>query len=395
MRLPRWVWLPNRRGQLVSDPYEGREQSETKHFILRHYLYALAYKVLSGSGSWRALTFVDGFSGPWSTQTEDFSDTSFMIALDALAKVERDLRGRGRPVEIRCFFSEKKKSSFEKLVEVTDQFQKENPNIKIMVRNAPFLELIDEAANFSQNSFRLTFIDPTGWSGYSLPDLRPLMRERQSEILINYMHDFINRAVAMKDPKTVRSLEPILGKKWRENLPIGMNPGEACEELFRKNLKHEGKFEYVLSTQIDRVSAERPLFFLAYGTHSFHGVRTFRDIEHTALRNYGQKRANKRARKENEPSLFSEAELPAANPFYEKLDKALEDAKEHLLEVVLAKRPRLKFLQVCEDLMVRFPVKQTQVKDICVELASEGIVEDTWSVVGRRKPSDYDIVRLR
>ena len=47
----------------MSDPYSGREQTQAKHFILRRYLQALAFKVLS----FQDITYVDGFSGPWKT----------------------------------------------------------------------------------------------------------------------------------------------------------------------------------------------------------------------------------------------------------------------------------------------------------------------------------------
>jgi protein gp37 len=48
----------------VSDPYSDREQTKAKHFILKHYLQELAFKVLTFSD----ITYVDGFSGPWETR---------------------------------------------------------------------------------------------------------------------------------------------------------------------------------------------------------------------------------------------------------------------------------------------------------------------------------------
>ena len=56
--------------------YIDREQTQAKHFILKGYLQALAYKVLR---NWDVV-FVDGFCGPWGSETADFSDTSFKIA---------------------------------------------------------------------------------------------------------------------------------------------------------------------------------------------------------------------------------------------------------------------------------------------------------------------------
>ncbi len=49
----------------MADPYSRREQTKAKHFILKSYLQALAFKVLTFSD----ITYVDGFSGPWETKT--------------------------------------------------------------------------------------------------------------------------------------------------------------------------------------------------------------------------------------------------------------------------------------------------------------------------------------
>lgn len=82
------------------DPYLEREQTKAKHFILKRYLQALAFKVLTISD----ITYVDGFSGPWNSKTEDFSDSSFIIALRVLQDAQRKiLESRGIRRRIRCF----------------------------------------------------------------------------------------------------------------------------------------------------------------------------------------------------------------------------------------------------------------------------------------------------
>ena len=67
------------------EPYSGREQTLAKHFILKRYLQALAFKVLS----FQDITYVDGFSGPWQTATGNFSDSSFMIAISVLLDAQK------------------------------------------------------------------------------------------------------------------------------------------------------------------------------------------------------------------------------------------------------------------------------------------------------------------
>jgi three-Cys-motif partner protein len=96
----------------VSDPYSGREQTKAKHFILRHYLQELAFKVLTFSD----ITYVDGFSGPWETRAENFSDSSFMIAISVLKDAQKQILVRtGHRRCIRCFFSESEADAFKQL----------------------------------------------------------------------------------------------------------------------------------------------------------------------------------------------------------------------------------------------------------------------------------------
>ena len=105
----------------MTDPYSGREQTKAKHFILKSYLQALVFKVLR---SWD-VTYVDGFSGPWETKTENFSDSSFMIAISVLQDAQKiilEQTGKGR--RIRCFFSESDGESFAQLQRAVAKFHK-------------------------------------------------------------------------------------------------------------------------------------------------------------------------------------------------------------------------------------------------------------------------------
>lgn len=42
-----------------------------------------------------------------------------------------------------------------------------------------------------------------------------------------------------------------------------------------------------------------------------------------------------------------------------------------------------------------FLVRETNVKNICVELAAEGVIDNTWKVAGKKKPFDGSEIRLR
>jgi hypothetical protein len=99
------------------------------------------------------------------------------------------------------------------------------------------------------------------------------------------MYDFVNRFAQSDDEATIASLNPILGGPgWGNRLDPTLRRGPAVEKLFRDTLKAEGNFDYVISARIDMVTAERPHFFIAYGTKSLDGLITFRQTEYNALR---------------------------------------------------------------------------------------------------------------
>ena len=165
--------------------YLGREQAFVKHFVLDHYLGQLAIKV----GQFRpgtTLNFIDGFSGPWQQATEELRDTSPHVALTKLSGAKHELALLGKDFTIRGFFVESDPIAHPHLVELLRDF----PDIEVEPHHGCFEDLIGRAVRFAQsgaNPFAFVFIDPTGWSGYGLRAIAPLLRVSPSEVLINFM----------------------------------------------------------------------------------------------------------------------------------------------------------------------------------------------------------------
>ncbi|MEH2485754.1 three-Cys-motif partner protein TcmP [Bradyrhizobium sp. AZCC 2230] len=215
---------------METDPYFKREQTATKHFILRRYLQTLVYKLFLGGH--REISYIDGFSGPWETQTEDFSDSSFMIAIDVLKTAHYDLKAQGKPRTTRCFFVEKDRRAYELLTEAVSKHHSPQDSFYVATFNGRFEDATSEIVKFIGNSFALVFIDPTGWTGYSYDAIRPVLRHAPNEVLINFMYDFVNRAAAMSDPKTIESLDPILGGPgWKGRLKGDVPLGQEIERI--------------------------------------------------------------------------------------------------------------------------------------------------------------------
>lgn len=375
----------------MSDPYEKREQTKVKHYILKHYLQALAFKLLSFSD----LAYVDGFSGPWETKTEDFSDSSFMIAIKVLKDAQEKVADqRGRKPKIKCFFSEANKAAFDQLEAAVAPYR--SPDFEIETFYGEFESAVSKIQTFVGRCFPLIFIDPTGWTGFGFDKIKPLFTGR-CEVLINFMYDFINRAAAMKDPKTVASLEPILGgADWEQRLDPKLARGLAVEKLFRETLESAGGFEFVVSTKIDRATKDRPHFFLAYGTKSDKGLKEFRETEYSALKMQARERSSAKERHRVEQTglqdLFTglDADLQEAS-----IDDIVKAEKQKAAAVILEalKAGPMRFSALWALLLKAHILRVTNVKDICVGQAKVGRIKRTWGT-GNRKPSDDDMIEL-
>ena len=149
--------------------YKGREQTYLKHFFLERYLERVAYVI---GWTYPEFVYVDGFSGPWKSSDEAFEDTSFKIAINKLRRVRAGLVNAGKRGRIRCLFIEKDPAAFRALDEATGG----ESEIEVESLQGEFEQLIPDILKFVGDSFSLVFIDPTGWTGFALRRIAPLLR---------------------------------------------------------------------------------------------------------------------------------------------------------------------------------------------------------------------------
>jgi len=379
----------------TADPYSGREQTRAKHFILKRYLEGLAFKVLTFSD----LTFVDGFCGPWKTRTEDFRDSSFMIAINVLKDAQRKICERdGKRRTIRLFFSELDPDAFAQLTSAAGPFNRPEERFEIRTHHGKFEDAVDQIDEFVGRSMPLIFLDPTGWTGYPLEKIKPLFARPKCEVLINFMYEFINRFVNSDDPDTIGSLDQILGGPgWHDRLDPKLSRGAAAHELFEQTLKEAGRFRFVVSTPIDKATSDRPHFYITYATKSLDGLKEFRETQHRAMREHARNRALAREQLRDlmsgTPDFFAEHKADVEElAVSEFVDAQKTTASAHLLDV-LARESPLKFTNVVLRLIQRYALRETNVKDICVSLAEAGKIDNTWGG-GNRKPQDMHEIRL-
>jgi hypothetical protein len=208
------------------------------------------------------------------------------------------------------------------------------------------------------------------------------------------MYDHVNRAAGMADPKTVASLNPILGGPgWKDRLDPTLATGKAVENLFRKELQKVGSFKYVLSTCIEKETSDRPYFFIAYGTRSPHCLKAFRDVEMSALKEHETRRdeakLHKNEKKTGQNNLFTAAELLNDQTINYIVQKNRMAAKARLLKLM-----PITFSDLVSTLLQEFMLRETDITSICVELAKEGAIKAPWvlQTPKKRTPQPLSII---
>jgi three-Cys-motif partner protein len=259
--------------------YAGREQTLAKHFFLRRYLQALAFKLLQANPT-RPFLYIDAFSGPWRSGNERREDTSFCIALNVLSDVVEQLRDKGLNPTIRAVFVENDRHAYGELKKAVEAF----PLVKTTVFHGKFESKLPEVVALVGDAFAFTFVDPTGWSGMPLPALTTLLRGRQREVLVNLMAYAIGRHVADARELVRGSFNTLFGdERWWDEyaaLKLEVGSGEAAfRRLYLQRLRATCGYRYVTTTRILWPGKRRTYFYLAYGTNSPSGIAVFRQTE--------------------------------------------------------------------------------------------------------------------
>ncbi|MCC7291472.1 MAG: three-Cys-motif partner protein TcmP [Phycisphaerales bacterium] len=329
------------------DLYAGREQTLVKHYILEHYLERFAHIVGS---AWDAITYVDCFSGPWNARSERLEDSSFAVALAQLRAARTNLtdlkRARGRPLlELRCYFLEKDAAAFTKLRE----FAMGIGDVEIGTRNAALEESIHEIVAFvserQSDAFPFIFVDPTGWTGFGLDVIQPLLRLRPGEVLVNFMTGHILRFAEHPDPTIQQSFDRLFGSTEYRARIVGLAGLDREDELVRcycDAIRQAGGYDYVCTAIVLHPEYDRTHFHLIYATRSQKGVEVFKQVEKKAMgvmekaRSDAQKR--RREAQSGQLDLLSATQMHDPRHYDSLRERHLAVAKSKTEELLQASR---------------------------------------------------------
>lgn len=383
--------------------YAGREQAWVKHYFLENYLERLIHKTAS---RYNEIAYVDGFSGPWQSGGENFNDTSFGIALAALRKAKASWKAaKGRDVKMTAYLVEKSSRSFAELKSIPPRY----PDIELKIYNADFVSVSsDILKSIPRDAFAFFFLDPKGWR-IDINALAPLLARQNSEVVFNFMFEFINRAASMADPQIVAGLDALIPYgDWRRRLGQDaiQSAGSDVQQMrkriliesFSETLAQVGGYKYVTETPVMRPLKDRILYALIYCTRKPKGIEVFRDCQVKTLGEQAAVRgATKRAHAETQSGqaeMFASDVPIAPNNNLKFLEKE-RSAGENLF---LQKTPTFPEFGLYGDIwpqvLAKCAIRKVELDAFANEMRKKGVLEfPNWEPRKRTPEDNYKVTR--
>jgi three-Cys-motif partner protein len=377
----------------TGDLYTGREQTFIKHFILRNYLERFA--IIVGS-RWDTLTYVDCFSGPWKAKSEKFEDSSFSIAIKELCKARDFHRERtGKILKLRCFFLEKTPSAYAKLKQFADQID----GVIIETKNKELENAIQDILKFVQDggptSFPFIFIDPTGWSGFALGTITPLLKLKREEVLITFMTEHIRRFIEWPQKQNQESFIKLFGSGQFKDILKDLEEKDredAIVTAYSERVNNVGAFAFTSSAIVLHPNKNRPHFHLIYATRDPKGIEVFKDTEKTAMslmektRDAAQKREREERTGQTELGLFSGTVTQDPSEYFRSLRERNKSRAQATVLALLQTKKHLAYDEAWSSAMT-FPLTwESDLKDWVREWKQNGQLETSGIQERRRVP---------
>jgi three-Cys-motif partner protein len=380
--------------------YTGREQAYVKHTFLEQYLESLFFKTAS---AFNHIVYVDGFAGPWQSANEQFEDTSFGIALNALRRAKETWKRSGRVVNMTALLVERDPAAYARLETIPPHY----PDLTIRTYNADFLNIVPTIlAHIPREAFAFFLIDPKGWR-IPLSQLQPLLARRNSEILFNFMFEFINRAASIDDPAVINGLEELMPHgNWKQSLENSEKKlgraltlderKEILASAFAQSLRQLGGYKYVCDIPVLRPLSDRPLYLLFHATRHERGLSVVRDCQMVALTAQSKIRAEGKikhvAASSGQSELFTSLHNMGPDKTAEYLKAQLQAAEETVVELAPQPPATMSYDELWPKVLSLHAVRLTDVNTICGSLRKRGmLVFPNWEVRARVPKGHYTL----
>lgn len=241
--------------------------TRAKHDILQNYLAAW-FPILSRYSG--RIIYLDGFAGPGVYSKGEFGSPVISI------KTANEHMLKSRFKNIMFLFIENRKDRAEKLGEVLSETFPDIPNEKIeyYIMSEDFetaltriLDRLEERGRNLAPTF--AFIDPFGYTGFSMDLLERILSYKKCEVFITFMSGFIKRFL---DEEKEIALNDLFGTdEWKEIRDISGYRDQPLLDLYMSQLKDCCDVKFVNSFKMIN-KYNQVIYHLIFCTNNLKGL---------------------------------------------------------------------------------------------------------------------------
>jgi hypothetical protein len=271
---------------------------------------------------------------------------------------------------MRCLFIEADRSRFVALEQAT----RDVARLETKALCGDFETLIPDIQQFVGTGFSLIFIDPTGWDGFAMARIAPLLNNARGEVIVNFMYDHINRFLNDTRPEIEASFHRLFGTdQW--TFVRSAADREQIVEYYGAQLQQHGAYPFVTCTPILKPLADRPYFYLLYCTRNIRGLIEFRATEQRSLparqqaRDAGKQRH--RIARTGQEELYDASDLGTLSALGDERKKQLTKARERFAAETTPGK-QLTYEHLLGKLLVQPFVSEKDVKQLIADAIRRG-----------------------
>ncbi|HXK40192.1 MAG TPA: three-Cys-motif partner protein TcmP, partial [Candidatus Paceibacterota bacterium] len=206
--------------------------------MLRKYLFQW-FSILGTSGFFagKDLWYIDGFAGPGEYTNHPVGSPN--AALDAAAEAIDAAGARWVAGDVRCFFIEEEKWTYEHLLKKLAG-HRSHARVHHTPHNGSFVDGLAQLRSRNPNPFLrdspvFAFIDPFGATDVPFSSVRELLMRPSSEVLVNLDSDGASRInSAGASASHLRHLDALFGdRSWEAELAGARDQADAARKILR------------------------------------------------------------------------------------------------------------------------------------------------------------------
>lgn len=261
------------------------EHTRVKHELLRQYIPTWMKILFWNNKNYNLpqyLTYFDGFCGPGVYYCDNSKSENCDGSPVIVAKIANDLINDDKQRKVTMFCIDKNKRCVESLQNILAPINFHNQFWEVYQGDFEhtinsLLDVIEQSPAKKYPMF--FFVDPFGYSGFSMQTLKRILSYPRSELFINFMvYDVVR---FWEQDHAEQAMLELFGSEEYKDVDKAQNPEQRQMffiNLYSKNLKHIAQAQYVMPFRVNTPGqGDRPRYYLIHASRHIKALKVMKD----------------------------------------------------------------------------------------------------------------------